>query len=188
MASSPLFDKLVISNRYGGAQVTIDRVDPAGQLFPIWAFHNNPSDKSLAILYADPRLQAPNAALGTAKLHSFSSKIDVVLRGAPLTMKSNTLGMKHKFTYHGAELSWGIDSNTLSSSTLYLKDDSKRVLAMYKRRPGGVLSEGPPTIELYVPPGNIDMDMLVLTGLAAAEYRAKEKKDSIEAAGEILGA
>ncbi|CRK24726.1 hypothetical protein BN1708_003862 [Verticillium longisporum] len=98
------------------------------------------------------------------------------------------MGTKHSFTYHGNELSWGVDSSTLSSSTLYLKDSSKRVLAIYQRRPGGMLKQSQPTFDIYVPPATMDMDMLVVTGLAAAKYRSKEKKDSIEAMGEILSA
>ncbi|RNJ52138.1 hypothetical protein D7B24_004263 [Verticillium nonalfalfae] len=188
MAPSTLYDKLCINQQLGGARVTIDRLDSSGQLVPIWALHNSPDEKSLAILHADPRLQDPNAALGSAKLHSLSSKIDITVRGEALKMKSNTMGTKHSFTYHGNELSWGVDSSTLSSSTLYLKDSSKRVLAIYQRRPGGMFKQSQPTFDIYVPPATMDMDMLVVTGLAEAKYRSKEKKDSIEAMGEILSA
>ncbi|KAG7144556.1 hypothetical protein HYQ46_006694 [Verticillium longisporum] len=66
MAPSTLYDKLCINQQLGGARVTIDRLDSSGQLLPIWALHNSPDEKSLAILHADPRLQNPNAALGSA--------------------------------------------------------------------------------------------------------------------------
>ncbi|RBQ93994.1 hypothetical protein VDGD_09225 [Verticillium dahliae] len=188
MAPSTLYDKLCINQQLGGARVTIDRLDSSGQLVPIWALHNSPDEKSLAILHADPRLQNPNAALGSAKLHSLSSKIDITVRGEALKMKSNIMGTKHSFKYHGNELSWGVDSSTLSSSTLYLKDSSKRVLAIYQRRPGGMFKRSQPTFDIHVPPATMDMDMLVVTGLAAANYRSKEKKDSIEAMGAVLGA
>ncbi|OBR04287.1 hypothetical protein CH63R_13414 [Colletotrichum higginsianum IMI 349063] len=183
---------LRVVERLGGAQTTVDRVDlGTGSAIPFYVVHSNKDNKTVAVLHADPRAQASGEALGTAKYHSLSSKIDVVLRGVPFKMRTNTMGTSHRFDHRGLTYSWSLSSLSVSMSTLYFKDAGDNLLARWKKRPdgimGGGLSEGSaPTFEVYVPPQSIDMDMVIVTGLASIEYWSNYKKDSLTAVGEAF--
>ncbi|KXH35704.1 hypothetical protein CSIM01_05098 [Colletotrichum simmondsii] len=179
--------------RLGIAQTMIDRVDLAtGSTTPFYVLHSNKENKTVAVLHADPRAQASGEALGTAKYHSLSSKIDVILRGVPIKMKTNTMGNTHRFDHHGLSYSWGVSNLSMSMNTMYLKDAGGNLLATWKRYPEGRLSgmigQSAPTFEVYIPPQSIDMDMVIVTGSAAVEYWLKYKKDSYAAVGEAFGA
>ncbi|KAF4830475.1 hypothetical protein CGCTS75_v005863 [Colletotrichum tropicale] len=178
---------LRINKRFGGAQTTVDRVDlVTGFATPFYILHNN-DEKSIAVIHADPRAQQmSDQALGTAQRHSLSSKIDIVFRGMPFKMKGNDLGMGHDFDYMGVRYSWRLSSWTGSTGTIFMEDGNGRLLARWKRKPDG--NGTSPTFEVYVPPQSIDMDMVIVTGLASIQYWVKEKKDSIEVIGELLGA
>ncbi|GKT46305.1 uncharacterized protein ColSpa_06486 [Colletotrichum spaethianum] len=184
---------LRVMERLGGAQTTVDRVDLAtGNAIPFYVLHANKENKTVAVVHADPRAQASGEALGTAKYHSLSSKIDVVLRGVPFKMRTNSMGTSHSFDHHGLSYSWGVSNTSMSTSTLYFKDAGGNLLARWTKYPNGRMcglsGESTPTFEVFVPPQSIDMDMLIVTGLASIEYWIKYKKDSYEALGEALGA
>ncbi|WYZ46809.1 hypothetical protein EsH8_IX_001034 [Colletotrichum jinshuiense] len=181
---------LRVTARYGGAQTTIDRVDPVtGAEIPFYILHSNKENKTVAVLHADPRAQVLNQALGTAKYHSLTSKIDVVLRNVPIKMKTNTLGNIHRFDHQGQSYSWGVSSMSVSASTLYFKDAGDNLLARWKKHPEGRMSgSSSPTFEVFVPPQSIDMDMVIVTGLASIEYWEKYMKDSYKAIGHAFGA
>ncbi|UQC83978.1 uncharacterized protein CLUP02_09474 [Colletotrichum lupini] len=142
------------------------------------------------------RRSYPNSTARIAKLiakyHSLSSKIDVILRGVPIKMKTNTMGNTHRFDHHGISYSWGVSNLSMSMNTMCLKDAGGNLLATWKRYPEGRLSgmigQSAPTFEVYVPPQSIDMDMVIVTGSAAVEYWLKYKKDSYAAVGEAFGA
>ena len=173
--------------------MTVDRIGQAtGEPQSIWTYHHYAADNSIAILYADPILhqhRCGSAALGTAKLHTWTSfDIKPVFRGQELRMKANSMGTGHKFSYAGREFRWRTDSMTMSTSTLYMERDGQ-VIARYRRKPGGMWKQSQtPTLELFIPVADIDMDMFCVTALASAAHWAKEKKEGIEAASEILGA
>lgn len=179
--------------RLGGAQTMIDRVDLAtGSTTPFYVLHSNKENKTVAVLHADPRAQASGEALGTAKYHSLSSKIDVILRGVPIKMKTNTMGNSHRFDHRGLSYSWSVSNLSMSMNTMYLKDAGGNLLATWKRYPegslNGMIGQSAPTFEVYVPPQSIDMDMVIVTGSATIEYWLKYKKDSYAAVGEAFGA
>ncbi|KAF9869872.1 hypothetical protein CkaCkLH20_12671 [Colletotrichum karsti] len=188
---NPPCEVLRINKRFNGAQTTVDRIDlVTGHATPFYILHNN-DEKAIAVLHADPRQQQmSDQALGTAKLHSLSSKIDVVFRGMEFKMKGNSAGMGHDFDYMGVPYSWTLSRMSGSHSTIFFKDGSGRLLARWKKHPDGRFSSSktPPTFEVYVPPQSIDMDMVIVTGLASIGYWVKDKKDTYEAVGEILGA
>ncbi|TEA16983.1 hypothetical protein C8034_v000649 [Colletotrichum sidae] len=175
------------TERYGGAQTTIDRIDPATGLgMPFYILNQN-NDKAIAILHANPQAQMPDHALATIKLHSLSSKIDVVFRGMPFKMKSNTLGSEYRFDMMGQSYSWSC-SSIMSASTLLYKDGEGNTLAKWMKRPDGRLSSSGagPTFVVFVPPQRVDMDLLIVTGLAVIAYWDKEKKEAAQVAEDVL--
>ncbi|KAK1573195.1 uncharacterized protein LY79DRAFT_594095 [Colletotrichum navitas] len=180
---------LRVVERLGGAQTTVDRVDLAtGHAIPFYVLHGNKDNRTVSVVRADPRAQASGEALGTAKYHSISSKIDVVLRGVPFKMKTNTLGSAHSFEHHGRTYSWSVSNLSLTMSALYFKDAGGNLLARWKKHPDGMMSGSAPTFEVFVPPQSIDMDMVIVTGLAAIEYWTEYKKHSYEALADVFGA
>ncbi|KAL0932576.1 uncharacterized protein CTRU02_211539 [Colletotrichum truncatum] len=180
---------LRINKQFAGAQTTVDRIDPrTGYATPIYVLHTD--DKTIAVLYANPSSQvSPNQAFGTAKRHSFSSKIDVVFRGVPLKMKGNMASSGHKFEYRGMSYSWTKSVITRSTSTLHLKDSRGTLLVTWKKHPDGRFSssETGPTFEVYVPPQSIDIDMVVVTGLASIHYWTR-RTDTLDLLEAIFGA
>ncbi|KAL0766694.1 hypothetical protein CaCOL14_011139 [Colletotrichum acutatum] len=127
--------------RLGGAQTMIDRDDLAtGTTTPLYVLHSNKENKTVTVLHTDPRAQVSGQALSTAKYHSLSSKMDVILRGVPIKMKTNTMGNSH----------------SMSMNAMYLKDAGGNLLATWKRYPegrsSGIIGQSAPTFEIYVPP------------------------------------
>ncbi|GKT67119.1 hypothetical protein ColTof4_12709 [Colletotrichum tofieldiae] len=184
---------LRVVERLGGAQTTVDRVDlTTGNAIPFYVLHANKENKTVAVLHADPRAQASAEALGTAKYHSLSSKIDVVLRGVPFKMRTNTMGTSHSFEHNGLGYSWSLSGMGMSTGTLYFKDTAGNLLARWRKYPDGRMGAlgggSTPVFEVFVPPQSVDMDMLVVTGLASIEYWIKYQKDSYKAVGEAFGA
>ncbi|KXH66895.1 hypothetical protein CSAL01_03148 [Colletotrichum salicis] len=105
--------------RLGGAQTMIDRVDlGTGSTTPFYVLHSNKENQTVAVLHADPRAQASGEALGTAKYHSLSSKIDVILRGMPIKMKTNAMGNLHRFDHQGLSYSWSVSNSSMSMNTM----------------------------------------------------------------------
>ncbi|KAK1710047.1 uncharacterized protein BDZ83DRAFT_640722 [Colletotrichum acutatum] len=95
--------------RLGGAQTMIDRDDLAtGTTTPLYVLHSNKENKTVTVLHTDPRAQVSGQALSTAKYHSLSSKMDVILRGVPIKMKTNTMGNSHRFVHQGLSYSWSV--------------------------------------------------------------------------------
>ncbi|KAK2016212.1 hypothetical protein LZ32DRAFT_107830 [Colletotrichum eremochloae] len=105
----------------------------------------------------------------------------------PLKMRTNTLENAHSVDHQGRTYRWSVSDLSLSMSTLRFKDAGGNLLTRWKKRPDGVTGGSTPTFEVLVPPQSIDMDILIVTGLEAIEYRVKYKKDSYKAGG-ILGA
>lgn len=186
-------ETLRISKRYGGVATTIDRPDPRGGLRPVWMVMSG-DDGGVAVVHADPRLQdaAGGAPLGTARYHTLSHKIDVSYRGAEFRMKDDdalsSIKSRHAFTVPGsasgggAKMAWR--RSTLSDSVIYFEDGAGRRLACFKKKPEG--SKSTPVIELYVPPATLDLDLLVVTGMAVVGYVKKDKGEDAEIIGALL--
>ncbi|KAK1981275.1 hypothetical protein LZ30DRAFT_782180 [Colletotrichum cereale] len=152
---------LRMAERPGGAQTTVDRVDLAtGNAIPFYALHTNKDNKTITVVHAGPRAQASGGALGTANAHSFD--------------------------HHGRTYSWSVSDLSLSMNTLCFKDAGGNLLARWKQHPVGMMGASAPTFEVFVPPQSVDMDMLIVTGLAVIEYWAKYKEDSYKEVGEAL--
>lgn len=202
-------ETLYITHHWNGTATTVDRTDQWGNLYPTWVQFKHPEHKALSIVHTSkqcPTYAATdfNQPLGTVKLHSVSSRMDLLLRGVAFEMtRNNFSGTSHKFSFLGTtELIWR--QSNMDPRTLYLQDVYGNRLARYKQGPtddGGDYSglggwtgranQKQRTIggrfELYVPSANIDMDLLVLTGLAALEYERKNRSSTAEAVGEAVG-
>lgn len=186
----PPVEILPITKGYGGALTTIDRSDPYGASYPVWVARNEPDGKSLTIFYADPRLGAPNGApLGTARFHTFSSKIDVFFRGTEFKMRNNDMmGLvdKHVFSFLGAsEMTW---RQSTMSSTIYYEDSHGNRLACFTKQRNGMMGKSRPCFELFVPAASLDLELLVVTGMAVMTRAKHNKKEEEEAAGEVVEA
>lgn len=173
----------------------VSRLSPPSPPQPIWIYNLDLEVKALSVLYADPATQqqlcggGANTPLASVRLHDSSSAIDITFRGVPLTMKKSSLSSAHNFIHAGKEYRWSTPSLAVSSSAIFLKRDGQTV-GRYEKKPGGLFKTGAqhPTLELYIPVAEIDMDMFCVTGLAVAAYYAKEKKDTIDIATELAGA
>ncbi|OHE98272.1 hypothetical protein CORC01_06469 [Colletotrichum orchidophilum] len=184
----PVCEILEVRERCGGTQRTIDRIDQTGQPIPVWTLNENNEEGVLAILYANPKSQAPpNSAVGIIKYHTLSSKAQITLRGTDLSMKLTDYSHGHEFNFNGCKYRWIMSKNTMSTSTLYLKDGSERTLARWRRKPEGRGGDSSPIFELFVPPQALDMDFFIVTGLACAGYWRKANKDSFKIIGKLLG-
>ncbi|GJC90949.1 hypothetical protein ColLi_13787 [Colletotrichum liriopes] len=97
------------------------------------------------------------------------------------------MGTSHSFEHNGLGYSWSLSGMGMSTGTLYFKDAAGNLLARW-RKMGALGGGSTPVFEVFVPPQSVDMDMLVVTGLASIEYWIKYKKDSYKAVGEAFGA
>ncbi|KAK2029561.1 hypothetical protein LX32DRAFT_727896 [Colletotrichum zoysiae] len=142
------------------------------QLFRVWTQDNKQSPwctRTLGRKGRAKRSGGPGISL--------SSKIDVI-RGVPLKMGSNTLGTAHSFDHHGQAYSWSVSNLSLAMNTLYFRNAGGNLLARRKKRPDGMMGGGStPIFEVFVPPRTMDMDMIIVAGLAAAEYWDKYKQE-----------
>ncbi|KAK2043862.1 hypothetical protein LZ31DRAFT_554824 [Colletotrichum somersetense] len=103
-------------------------------------------------------------------------------------MGSNTLGTAHSFDHDVQAYSWSVSNLSLAMNTLYFKDAGGNLLARWEKRPDGMMGGGStPMFEEFVPPRSMDMDTIIATGLAAAEYWDKHKNDSFDVVREVLG-
>jgi len=116
--------------------------------------------------------------VGTISFHSLSSKIETTLRGEPIQLKRKDLfADAHSFRHHSVgEMHWK-ESSFLGSGVI-LRDSQKRNICRYRKRHG---------FEMLVPiPDQNFMDLVVVTGFAAAEYRRRSNKDWDEVLKETI--
>ncbi|KAM0331665.1 hypothetical protein ACHAQA_003344 [Verticillium albo-atrum] len=191
MASPTAYETLLVTSRHGGAQVTIDRLDrTTNQAIPTWILHKTPGQKTAAILYANAGPNAP--AAGTFRHHSVSAATDIVLRGGPLfkmeLVATDYPARKQEFAFNGGRFTWGKEAETLSPRKLEFRDAATgRVLGRYRTYPDGRSAGARPTFELFVPPGSIDMDMFVVTGVSAMDHWAGEDEAGFKLIGKLFG-
>lgn len=138
--------------------------------WPLFSIRTSSSKPHRTITRADN----PHHVIATISFHSLSSKIDITLHGQPLQLKKNDMfSSGHSFHHPAAgELKWK-EAGFLSTG-LVLVDSSGRELCKYKKR----------AFDVFVQVDHAFMDMILVTGLAAAEYKRQSDKAIGEAAGE----
>ncbi|KAH7374828.1 hypothetical protein B0T11DRAFT_334333 [Plectosphaerella cucumerina] len=187
----PVYETLVVNSRHGGAQVTVDRVEPSGQTTPVWVF-NKSDKKTAALLYANAA-NDPNApAAGTIRHHSVSVASDISLRGGPVfkmkIVETDYPVRKQEFTFNGARFTWGKDDDTLSPRKLSFKDAvTGQVLGRYRKYPNGRSAGARPTFELFIPTSSIDMDMFIVTGMSSMDTWDGEEAAGFKLLGKLVG-
>ncbi|KAK0380506.1 hypothetical protein CLIM01_02148 [Colletotrichum limetticola] len=186
----PVCETLQLRDVYGGTQRTIYRVDQSGRQFPVWTVNENIESGVLAIVSADPRAQVPAGnAVGIIKYHTMSSRTQITLRRSELSLGLTDYSHGHEINFNGCNYRWVMSKNTMSTNTLYLKTEGNRILARWSGKPEGREGDPSPVFELFVPPQTLDMDFLVVTGLAAAGYwkKADKLKSPISKILKIMG-
>lgn len=123
-------------------------------------------------------------ALGTVSLHSWSSKIDVSIHGECFQMKrKDMLSSGHSFKHSAQPLEMQWKEEDFISDNLKLVDENKRVIALYRKnsRMKKLLSsnsrnKSSSELHILVPLEDHLLDIVVLTGLAAAEQRRQSNE------------
>lgn len=112
--------------------------------------------------------------VGSASFYGLSSSVELNLHGQCIKMKPGTLSGNQKFTYPPTgEMKW---KSSFVGSTYELFDSSAdRKLARYKLKFSG---SGGKRLELLVPCDDYFLDLIVLSGVAAA---AKDQQSAIDA-------
>ncbi len=190
----PVFETLIVNSRHGGAQVTVDRVDQAtGQTIPVWIFHKTHGQKSAVLVHANTS-NNPNAVpAGSFRQHTISVSSDIVLRGGPMfkmeIVETDYPVRKHKFSFNGAQFTWGKDDDTMSPRKLSLRDAvTGQVLARFRTYPNGRSAGPQPTFELFIPVTSIDMDMFIVTGMASMDFWSGETEAGFKLLGKLFSA
>ncbi|RBR01227.1 hypothetical protein VDGD_01634 [Verticillium dahliae] len=188
------YETFIVTSRHDGAQTTIDRLNPqTGHATPAYVLHKTPGQKTAAVLRASA---GPSAApAGTFRHHSLSAATDVSLRGGPLfkmqLVAEDYPARRQVFASPtgggGARFTWGKDAETLSPRKLSFRDAAtERVLGRYAMYPDGRAAGPRPTFALYVPPGTVDVDMFVVTGVAAMDLWAGEDEAGFKLLGKLF--
>lgn len=186
--STNVLQVLTVTN--GGDKKTsnINVLLPEGNAFTRYTFHRQKSDSKYELRYANTANPGGHP-VGTVKFHTMSSKIDITLHGVAFTMaKKDPFGGGHHLSEMslGGEIQW--KESSFMGSGVQLLDAQKRVIARYSTK----LKQGPPQkrfgsllgggstcagLEIFVPAQDWILDLIVLTGLAAAEYRRQSNED-----------
>jgi hypothetical protein len=165
-----------------GSNATVSSQNLQGVKTPFYAIQPSPNKKSnLAITRASPDA----SQVGTIQFHTLSSKIELVLQYETVSMRHDELtGSRHEFTsptVRGDKLSWKEDS--LFGHGFKLVSPDGQLLARFRRTDK---SAGTGCFEVFIPAEGGLLDLILLSGIAAAEYR---RRSNIELAsvGDILG-
>ncbi|KAL4911333.1 hypothetical protein BDW74DRAFT_142778 [Aspergillus multicolor] len=171
-------------------------IHPAGAPInspPLYSLTSSPkSSKADYVLARGPDPNNPADLVGEVKSHTFSSKYDLTVRGTTCILKESPMGSSYKIELPGRGLfKWYTDEDNLTSK-MWLKDESKNVLATYdKSREKSSVGTwkkfvGGRDRELQLHEGFDDFFVEVLLVSLYAVKMAKE--GAIETAGEIVGA
>jgi hypothetical protein len=107
-------------------------IHPAGATVtspPLYCLSSSPNAEYVLARGSDPN--NPTALVGQVKSHTFSSKLDMTVRGRTCALKGSTLGSTYKIDIPGTgSYKWHTDD---FSSKMWLKDENKSVLATYDK-------------------------------------------------------
>ncbi|OBT74329.1 hypothetical protein VF21_06865 [Pseudogymnoascus sp. 05NY08] len=165
-----------------GSNATLSSQNPQGFKTPFYAIQPSPNKKSnLAITRASPDA----SQVGTIQFHFLSSKIELVLQYETVSMRHDELtGSRHEFTsptVRGDKLSWKEDS--LFGHGVKLVSPDGHLLARF-RRTDKVAGTG--CFEVFIPAEGGLLDLILLSGIAAAEYR-RSSNIELASVGDVLG-
>lgn len=165
-----------------GSNATVSLQNLQGLKTPFYAIQPSPNKKSnLYITRASPDA----SQVGTIQFHSLSSKMELVLPYETVTMRHDALtGSKHNFTsptVGGDKLSWKEES--LFGHGVKLMSPDGQLLAGFRRIDKAA---GTGCIEVFIPDEGGLLDHILLSGIAAAEYRRRSNIE-LESVGDVLG-
>ena len=165
-----------------GSNGTVSFQNLQGFKIPFYTIQPSPDKKSnIYITRASPDA----SPVGTIQFHSLSSKIELVLPYETVSMRHDALtGTKHNFTSptaRGDKLSWKEDS-TFGHGVKLVSPDGQ-LLSRFRRTDK---EAGTGSIEVFIPADGPLLDLILLSGIAAAEYRRRSNKE-LETVGDVLG-
>ena len=137
----------------------VDRVGPLEQTYALFTVSESTvpgTDIQLSRVMASDGFNLQQLIIGTAKYHNVSGDVDLSLHGQPLAMKQRMLSESYNFVVPSiGRLKWKQEGST----TLELVDGAGMRLARFKvgKR-----------MEVLVPPSEYLLDVMVLSGMAAA--------------------
>lgn len=155
----------------------IDRVGPQEQTYALFTVSESSipdTHTQLSRVMASDGFGLQQVIIGTAKYHSISGDVDLSLHGQPLVMKQRILSESYNFVVPSiGKLKWKQENST----TLELLDSAGMKLARFKvgKR-----------MEVLVPPSEYLLDIMVLSGMAAA--RQLKVGQVAEGVGEFISA
>lgn len=165
-----------------GSNATVSVQNFQGFKTPFYTIQPSPNKKSnLYITRASPDA----SQVGTIQFHTLSSEMELVLPYETVTMRHDALtGSKHNFTsptVRGDQLSWKEDS--LFGHGVKLVSPDGQLLARFRRTDKAA---GTGCFEVFIPAEGGLLDLILLSGIAAAEHRRRSNKE-LESVGDVLG-
>ncbi|KFY14810.1 hypothetical protein V492_02395 [Pseudogymnoascus sp. VKM F-4246] len=178
--SQPLV--FIVEGLSKGSNGTVSSQNFQGIKTPFYTIQPSPSKKSnLAITRASPEA----SQVGTIQFHTLSSKMELVLSYETVSMRHDELtGSRHEFTspiFRGDKMAWKEDS--MFGHGVKLVSPDGQLLARFRRTDKAA---GTGSIEVFIPAEGASLDIILVSGIAAAEYR---RRSNIELAsvGDVLG-
>ncbi|KAF9895141.1 hypothetical protein FE257_000043 [Aspergillus nanangensis] len=150
---------------------------------PAFSIETHSMSKPNVIAFRGP--PHSSAPIGDARFHSFSSSVDVTVRGQPVHMKMSQLSGSFSIeSPRGQKMKWHLSQSTGSSWTL--RDASGANLAQLKSHgiPG---LGGEKRLDILVPCDEGLVELIVVTGLAAVTLH-KQIKQAAEGGGDAVSA
>lgn len=199
----------LIKSKLGG---TFEVTDSDPMSTPLYAVDVSAKGKPALAIYRRPSQQRPERnsrlnflasnfqgvsgnVIGSVIYHSMSSKIDVSVHGESFQMKRRDIlscGHSFKTTPLPFEMQW--KEEDIVSSNLKLVDQEKRVIARYRKssKLHNMFSRSnnnkrASELQIMIPLDDRMLDAVVITGLAAAEYRRRSDQEISKVVGEVVG-
>lgn len=215
--NQPPFQTFIFAPHPASPETTVvSLAQPNGQRIPLITTTTS-SKSSRAVTISRLVINGPHQhqqqqpmQVGTAKFHCLSSTIDISLphqHPHPIEMKQNSLSGSGNYSFiyprAGGKLKWKVSQTSLSGSSLSLVDsNTNQKLAQIKSNRGdssggdggkstfmGKINKmSEKRLEIYVPCDDFFVDLVVLSGLAVKEMKAKETEAAMEVMNAVGGA
>ncbi|KAF2096261.1 hypothetical protein NA57DRAFT_79028 [Rhizodiscina lignyota] len=149
---------------------------------PLCSVISSKKKKNVEIFRGTPD---PSRVFGDARFHSFSSSIQMTLRGQPIKMKMSSMSSSFNFECHPmGKLKWAA-SQMSGSESLALHDHSGNKLARLKSAKSS--GTGEKQLEILVPCDDFFIDLVLLSGMVAMTLTKTNEDSVMEVVQQLAG-
>lgn len=155
----------------------VARTGPNATAFPLFTFTKSKKSKpNLFVHRIGAGIAAvPQTLVGDATYHTLESSVSLTLHGQLTKMKLRDSMDGYKFEHAVGKFKWKSDS--IAANAMALSDGGGMTLARFQ------VGE---RLDILVPCEDLFLDLVVVSGLAAAAMKAKDAKNT-EIIGEVIG-